>query len=62
MFTNENLLKSIFESFQLVKIQHLIDKTINNKSITSTLLNISNYDKIFKSMGRDKTFTNITIL
>jgi WD40 repeat protein len=52
MFTNQNLLKSIFESFQF---QHLIAKIINNKLITSKLLNILSYDKIFKSMGRDKT-------
>jgi WD40 repeat protein len=55
MLTNQNLLKSIFESFQLVRIQYLINKTINSKLITSTLLNILNYDKVFKSMGRDKT-------
>jgi hypothetical protein len=55
MLTNENLLKSIFESFQLVSIQHLIDKTFNDKLITSRLLNILSYDKIFKSIGRGKT-------
>jgi WD40 repeat protein len=55
MLTNQNLLKSIFESLQLLRIQHLVNKTINNKAITSTLLNILNYDKIFKSIGRDKT-------
>jgi WD40 repeat protein len=55
MLTNQNLLKSIFESFQIARIQHLIDKTINNKSITSTLLNSLNYNKVFKSMGRNKT-------
>jgi WD40 repeat protein len=55
MFANQNLLKSIFESFHLVSIQHLITKIIKNKLITSKLLNILSYDKIFKSMGRDKT-------
>jgi WD40 repeat protein len=55
MFTNQNSLKSIFESFQLLRIQHLVDETINNKAITSTLLNILNYDKIFKSIGRVKS-------
>jgi WD40 repeat protein len=53
MLTNQNLLKLIFESLQPLRIQHLIEKTIN-KSITLTLLNILNYDKIFKLMGRNK--------
>jgi WD40 repeat protein len=55
MFTDENLLKLIFENLQLLRIQHLITKIINNKLITSKLLDILSYDKIFKSMGRDKT-------
>jgi hypothetical protein len=55
MLANEILLKSIFESFQLLRIQQLIDKIINNKLIASKLLNILRFKKIFKSMGRDKT-------
>jgi hypothetical protein len=44
----------MFKSFQLFRVQHLIAKIAINRLITSILLNILNYDGIFKSMGRDK--------
>jgi WD40 repeat protein len=52
-FTNENLITLIFNNYTLFENKQNFDR-IQNSNVSSLLLRILNYDKIYKSMGRMK--------
>jgi WD40 repeat protein len=53
MFTNQNILKLIFENLALFTVQTTFENT-NNRIINTSLLKILSFEKIFKSLGKSK--------